>query len=320
MADRALLREILDAQLEMVCRYRADGTILFVNRAYSRSLGLEPDDLTGKSLWEFVTGEDHLHVKSELDRLTPEHPEVTIENRFEKASGTRWILWNNHALEFDEHGKWLVGQSTGIDITERKQLEEQLELLVGELNHRVKNTLMVVQAMAFQTFRGANEVSGPVRTFNQRLSAVSGAHDALSRANWTGTLMAEIVRHGILICADGDLRVSVSGPDVVMPANATVSLVMVLHELATNAMKYGALSDNKGQVAIDWSLNATGDVVSITWRESGGPVVRAPTRKGFGFRLINEAVPRQLSGKVDLTYDPDGLCCRIALPLTGGMQ
>ncbi len=319
-AELALLREILDAQLEMVCRYHADGTILFVNRAYARSLELEPEDLAGKNLWVFVTGEDRARVKAELDGLTPEHPELTIENRFETATGPRWILWNNHALEFDGHGRWLVAQSTGIDITERKQLEEQLELLVGELNHRVKNTLMVVQAMAFQTFRGAHAVSEPVMAFNQRLGAVSGAHDALSRTNWTGTEMAEIVRQGLQICDDGRARVRISGPEVIMSANATVSLVMVLHELATNALKYGALSDHKGRVDVRWSLDEGGRQVVIDWRESDGPPVHAPTRRGFGFRLINEAVPRQLSGSVDLAYAPEGLTCRIALPLMGSVQ
>lgn len=320
MSENALLREILDAQLEMVCRFRADGTILFVNRAYAHSLGQEPEELTGLNLWAHITGDDHVHVRTMLARLSRETPEQTIENRFETANGPRWMLWSNHALEFDEQGKWAVGQSTGIDITERKQLEEQLELLVGELNHRVKNTLMVVQAMAYQTFRGATGLSEPVQAFNQRLSAVSGAHDALSRTNWTGTAMAEIVRQGTIICDDGDVRVKAGGPDVVLPANATVSLVMVLHELATNAMKYGALSGDNGEVAVWWSVDEPGHQLTIDWRESGGPTVRVPTRKGFGFRLINEAVPRQLSGTVDLAYDPQGLRCRISLPLAGTVQ
>lgn len=320
MADRALLREILDAQLEMVCRYRSDGTILFVNRAYARSLEREPDELTGKNLWVFITGDDHAHVRKQLDRLTPDRPELTIENRFETAAGPRWILWGNHALEFDEHGKWAVAQSTGIDITERKQLEEQLELLVGELNHRVKNTLMVVQAMAFQTFRGAHATSEPVVAFNQRLRAVSGAHDALSRSNWIGASLSEIVRQGTIICDDGRSRVAAEGPDVVLPANATVSLVMVLHELATNAMKYGALSSEGGRVALRWTVDEVGRVLTIEWREDGGPPVCAPSRKGFGFRLINEAVPRQLSGNVALTYAPEGLRCRILLPLAESAQ
>ncbi|NLR71306.1 PAS domain S-box protein [Novosphingobium sp. ERN07] len=313
MSDKALLREILDAQLEMVCRYREDGTILFVNRAYARTLDKDPEELTGRNLWKFVTNEDHGHVSDMLNRLTPEAPELTIENRFETAGGTRWILWRNHALEFDDQGRWLVAQSTGIDITERKQLEEQMQLLVGELNHRVKNTLMVVQAMAHQSFRGAGLAAQPVAKFNDRLAALSGAHDALSRTNWTGAALAEIVRQGLLIFARDDMRLHVGGPDVLLPSSATVSLVMVLHELATNAMKYGALSAVAGSVSVTWTMDHNGHVI-IDWQESGGPEVNKPTRKGFGSRLVSDAVPRQLGGSVSLDYDPAGLRCRITVP------
>lgn len=326
MPDKALLREILDAQLEMVCRFRADGTILFVNRAYAASLGHTSEEMTGRNLWAYVTEEDHAHVNEMLEQLTPTSPEVTIENRFETAKGTRWVLWRNHALAFDVEGRWQVAQSTGIDITERKQLEEQLELLVGELNHRVKNTLMVVQAMSHQTFRGTGLPPQPVATFNNRLGALSGAHDVLSRANWAGATLAEIVHQGLLICGPDDMRLDIGGPEVLLPSNATVSLVMVLHELATNAMKYGALSTMTGTVSIQWtfepSSNATGTVM-IDWRESGGPEVTKPTRRGFGSRLVSDAVPRQLGGSVQLDYAPSGLHCRISVPgaiCVAGMQ
>lgn len=317
MSDNALLREILDAQLEMVCRFRADGTILFVNRAYARTLDREPQDLTGRNLWNYITGEDHDHVSDMLERISPDHPELTIENRFETAGGTRWTLWRNHALAFDDCGRWQVAQSTGIDITERKQLEEQLELLVGELNHRVKNTLMVVQAMAHQTFRGADSSGAPVTKFNDRLAALSGAHDALSRTSWTGASLAEIVRHGLLICGRDHSRLQIAGPDVTLPSSATVSLVMVLHELATNAMKYGALSNLNGRVSILWATDGKG-TLTIDWQERGGPPVQKPARTGFGSRLVSEAVPRQLGGNVELDYDPAGLRCRISIPGAGG--
>lgn len=319
MSDKALLREILDAQLEMVCRFRADGTILFVNRSYAKRLDLTPADLTGGDLWRFVTEEDQEHVRAMLATLTPAQPEVTIENRFETADGARWMLWHNHALEFDSAGAWSVAQSTGIDITERKRLEEQLELLVGELNHRVKNTLMVVQAMAYQTFRQASLPTSAVEVFNQRLSALSSAHDTLSRENWSGAGLADIVRQGLMICGEGNDRVVVEGPPVTLPVNATVSLVMVLHELATNAMKYGALSGDKGEVYLRWDVDDAGEWLTLTWLESDGPKVTKPTRKGFGSRLVNEAVPRQLSGKVQTDYDPDGVRCTIAIPLAGSM-
>lgn len=319
MSDTALLREILDAQLETVCRFRADGTILFVNRAYARTLDREPEELTGRNLWDFVSGDDREHVRGMLRHLSPSHPELTIENRFEAATGTRWMLWRNHALEFDQSGAWSVAQSTGIDITERRDLEDRLELLVGELNHRVKNTLMVVQAMAHQTFRGGDAPERQVSTFTNRLAALSGAHDALSRTNWAGARLSEIVRQGLLICGPDDMRVDLDGPDVLMPASSTVSLVMVLHELATNAMKYGALSGLTGRVTVRWAIQE-GGLVEIDWIESGGPTVIPPSRKGFGSRLLTEAVPRQLGGRVKLDYDATGLRCRIAVPHDGAAQ
>lgn len=317
MSDEALLREILDAQLEMVCRFRADGTILFVNRTYAQRLDLTPADLTGEDLWRFVTEEDKAHVRAMLTNLTPAQPELTIENRFETTDGTRWMLWHNHALEFDSEGSWSVAQSTGIDITERKRLEEQLELLVGELNHRVKNTLMVVQAMAYQTFRQTNLPTPAVDVFNQRLSALSSAHDTLSRENWSGAGLGDIVRQGLMICGEGNDRVVVEGAAVTLPVYATVPLVMVLHELATNAMKYGALSGDRGEVVVRWNVDADGRWLTIDWRESNGPKVSAPSRKGFGSRLVNEAVPRQLRGKVQTEYHPDGVHCTIEIPLAG---
>lgn len=319
MSDEALLREILDAQLEMVCRFRADGTILFVNQAYACRLDLTPADLTGGNLWRFVTEEDKEHVRAMLTNLTPDQPELTIENRFETVDGTRWMLWRNHAVEFDAQGRWSVAQSTGIDITERKRLEEQLQLLVGELNHRVKNTLMVVQAMAYQTFRQTNLPAPAVDVFNQRLSALSSAHDTLSRGNWSRAELGDIMRQGLMICGEGNDRVVVEGAAVTLPVYATVPLVMVLHELATNAMKYGALSGDRGEVVVCWAVDDDDKWLTIDWRESNGPKVSVPSRKGFGSRLVNEAVPRQLRGKVQTDYHPDGVHCTISIPLAGSM-
>ncbi|NML92787.1 sensor histidine kinase [Novosphingobium olei] len=315
MSDSAMLLEILDAQLEMVCRYKADGTILFVNRAYAQSLGEQPKALFGRSLWDFVSDEDRDAVQEQLGQLAPDNVETTIENRFETSSGPRWTLWRNHALEFDDAGRLLVAQSTGIDITERRVLEERNDLLIGELNHRVKNTLMVVQAMAQQTFRDVRLPTGPIETFNERLSALAGAHTMLSRANWGGNTFDEIVRQGTAICRRGTVRAA--GPQVIIPAEPTVPLIMVLHELSTNAMKYGALSVDGGWVEVDWGLDAAAGRLAMVWRELGGPSVAPPSRKGFGSRMIEGAVQRQLSGESSVDYAPHGLVCRFAFPLGG---
>ncbi|MCW1382813.1 PAS domain S-box protein [Novosphingobium sp. KCTC 2891] len=312
MQSAAVLREILDAQLEMVCRFRADGTILYANRAYAASLGELPEALAGRNLWQFIVGEDRASVQEQLDQLSPENVELTIENRFETNDGPRWTLWRNHALEFDGEGRLAVAQSTGIDITERRLLEERTALLIDELNHRVKNTLMVVQAMAQQTFRGAALPAEPVVKFNERLSALAGAHTTLSRASWAGASLEEIIRQGTAICGGAVLHLS--GPEVMVTAEPTVPLIMVMHELSTNAMKYGALSGSEGRVDVSWTVDPASGWIAIEWRERGGPRVAAPQRKGFGSRMIEGAVSRQLSGRAEVVYDPAGLVCRIAFP------
>lgn len=314
LQNAAVLREILDDQLEMVCRFHADGTILFANRAYASTMGQTPESMVGRSLWDFVLADDHGNVRADMARLTPEKTEVTIENRLDTPEGPRWTLWRNHALEFDDEGHLLVAQSTGIDITERRLLEERTSLLIEELNHRVKNTLMVVQAMAHQTFRGQDMPRDPVVKFNERLSALAAAHTALSNAAWAGAPIFDLVRQGTAICGQSG-AVRLCGPDLVIPAAPTVSLVMVLHELATNALKYGALSVDEGCVDVIWRRIEDCRRLELQWREMGGPAVVVPTRKGFGSRLIVDAVERQMQGTAEVAYASDGLVCTISFPL-----
>ena len=274
MPQSLLLREILDDQLEMVCRFRADGTIVFANRAYAASLGQEADALAGCNLWDFVTGEDRQHVEDQLALLSPDRRALTIENRLETTNGTRWVLWRNHALRFDAEGRWIEAQSTAIDITDRKRLEEQLTLVVEELNHRVKNTLMVVQALAWQTFRGVALPDGVMTAFNERLAALASAHTTLSRGGWSGASLVEALQQSLPLRAGADGRITLNGPDVTLSADMTVPLIMAVHELATNAMKYGALSSPGGSVLLTWEIEMPSRRLAMTWRERGGPVAR----------------------------------------------
>lgn len=311
--EAKLLREILDAQLELVCRFRRDGTIVYANKAYADSIGATGALLAGRSLWDFVSPHDRAHVEAQIGGLTPDNPKVQVENRFETVAGTRWTLWRNVALEFDDNGQWLVAQSSGFDITERKQLEEQRELLLDELNHRVRNTLMVVQGMAQQSFKGDNVPREQLASFNARLHALAAAHTALSDDNWTGASLTRIVREGLLIAGHTE-RASFAGPDLTLRPGAAVALVLVLHELATNAVKYGALSNPFGQIAVEWWRDPQ-DCLNLVWVESGGPTVAPPSRTGFGTRLIRSSITGPLGGEVQLDYAPGGLTCRMRFPL-----
>lgn len=318
MYNAKLLREILDAQYEMVCRFSRDGTILFVNRAYADTLSKAPAELTGRSLWNFVSAEDRSFVEEQIARLSPENRIVTIENRFDTPAGPRWVTWYNTALTFDADGNWIEAQSSGFDITERKALEEQRQLLLDELNHRVRNTLMVVQGMAYQSFKNENVPPEPLAAFNARLHALSAAHTALSRSNWTGAAIEEVVRRGLAFCGQDEGRLTVGGPEFTLRPNAAVALVLILHELATNAVKYGALSNLDGRIDLNWAVAAGGDGgnrLTLTWTESGGPAIVAPTRHGFGTRLITTSVRQQLGGEVTMSYPPEGLVCAMSMPL-----
>jgi two-component sensor histidine kinase len=185
----------------------------------------------------------------------------------------------------------------------------QQALLINELNHRVKNTLATVQSMAAMTM-GRDPSGDQARAFEGRLFALSRAHDVLTRGAWERADLAEVVKEAIGPFADGG-RIIAQGPTVTLSPQQALALSMALHELGTNASKYGSLSAPSGQVAIDWSLNGEG--LDFRWTESGGPPVAPPTRRGFGSRLLETALARELDGDVRLTFDPAGLSCRLTM-------
>ena len=207
------------------------------------------------------------------------------------------------------------------EIAARKAGEAQRELLLGELNHRVKNTLATVQSIAAQTLREGKSLSETRGDFEARLMALSHTHDLLTRTQWQGAELREIV--GLELApfqGQGAGRLHVAGADVLLEPATAVAVAMALHELATNAAKYGALSVPEGCVQVRWRTLAAVDEESsprlhLEWIESDGPRVSPPTRRGFGTRLITTGLKRQLAGEVDLAFDPDGVRCRIDIPL-----
>jgi two-component sensor histidine kinase len=205
------------------------------------------------------------------------------------------------------------------DITERKQAEEHQSLLVSELVHRVKNTLTVVQSIAGQT----RHFTAPEQfydTFAGRLAALGAAHDLLTRSEWEGAGLADVIRCGLepysgLGTAE---RWTMEGPAIWLGPNEAVTLSLAFHELTTNAAKYGALSDVNGRITVRWHLRPQGTPteVVIHWCERGGPTVAVPSRRGFGSRLLERAVAHELSGETRLHFDPAGAECRFRIPLS----
>jgi two-component sensor histidine kinase len=203
-----------------------------------------------------------------------------------------------------------------IDITDRKRHEQHRELLLNELNHRVKNTLATVQSFAMQTLRNAATLPEGRDAFEARLVALSKAHDVLTREHWEGAGMREIVRGALAAYAGAqDGRLHFEGPEIRVSPRAALTLSMALHELATNAVKYGALSNDKGRVSIDWHADRADGRFRLRWVESGGPPVTVPRRRGFGSRLIEQGVSQDLAGEARLHFDAQGVACTIEASL-----
>jgi two-component system CheB/CheR fusion protein len=197
------------------------------------------------------------------------------------------------------------------DITEKRRAEEARELLLHEIKHRVKNTLGTVQAIASQTFR-----ESPVKereSFSSRLRALSGAHDLLTKQDWDKVSAHETVTQALAPFQENRAeRITLDGPDAILNANQSLLLAMAVHELATNAVKYGALSNDNGKIRVAWKLE--GGRLTFSWRESDGPPVTPPAHRGFGTTLIERAL-RQEQGTSCIKFDPAGIDCTLEMKL-----
>jgi PAS domain S-box-containing protein len=209
-----------------------------------------------------------------------------------------------------------------LDITDRKQDEERHRLVIAELDHRLNNTLaridvLVQQSIAQHSQATAASIGALTSALTGRLSAMARAHMRLSQSNWTGASLKQLVEEELALGSEGQANVSLEGPDLAVTPQATRALAMVFHELATNAVKYGALSNDDGQVAVGWQLTGQDASVQLklVWQETGGPPVAAPKRQGFGTRLIHTVVRGELGGQLDLIFAPMGVRYEMKIPL-----
>lgn len=227
----------------------------------------------------------------------------------------RWISAIAQIERDETTGEALRLVGAHLDITDRKEAEAQLHLLMQELAHRVKNTLAMIQAIASQTLRGATSLEAANETFSARLTALARAHDLLVSGQRAHAAVADIAASVIGIQGD-PARFAIGGPELVLGPRAALALTLVLHELATNAVKYGSLSNETGQVALSWRVDEIDGAAQfrLRWQESGGPPVTAPDRRGFGSRLIERTFP-QSRGRAESAYLPGGLVFTLDAPL-----
>jgi PAS domain S-box-containing protein len=238
------------------------------------------------------------------------------EYRIEISGNVRWFDFHIEALR-DAEGAVVGLTGAAVDITERKESEAHLRLLMRELTHRSKNLLAVIQAMARQTAKHAGNVERFLQRFSERLQALARSHDLLVQESWHGASLDDLVRSQLGHYLDRkNSQVSIEGEDVQLKPEAAQSLGLALHELATNAAKYGALSRVRGRVHIAWKRRPPeqGGAIELQWTESKGPKVSGPKRRGFGSMVIEHNLARAIEAEVSLTFDPDGLKCRLIVP------
>jgi len=247
-----------------------------------------------------------------------------VEYRIVRDGAQRWVRDKAFLLPAEAtRGPRVAGLAR--DVTETKRAEQQRELLIGELNHRVKNTLALVQALAAHTRHAAVSPTDFEQAFTSRLHALGHAHDLLTQTHWKGTSLHQVIETALApfsVYGSSQSRVEVKGPQVWLNSNTAVTLTLAFHELATNAAKYGALSTNKGRVNIFWEAQPAGEPqeILLQWRESGGPVVEPPSRKGFGTMLIEKVLAYEAEGEAKLEFLQTGVVFVFRLPLSSNVQ
>jgi two-component sensor histidine kinase len=238
-----------------------------------------------------------------------------FDYRIIRDGAIRWIE-SRGFVSYDKDGQPQHVIGINIDITERKQLEDHKTALISELDHRVKNVLATVSAVASRTLETSSSMVEFVAALNGRIKSMAITQELLSTRQWQGIPLAELVHRELAPYATAS-NTHIDGPDVVLGVEAGQMLAMVFHELATNAAKFGAISVKSGSVSVRWNLGCnehSENGLSIRWEESGGPPVIQPTRSGYGSSVVRELVPYELGGTVELAHLPEGVRCNLHIP------
>ena len=279
-------------------------------------LGRSAEAMLGCTDSEILAGDGAAAIMAAKREVLATGEVRRAEIPLEDAHGIRWH--DLHIEPLRNETNEIIGLTcASVDVTERKEGEAHLRLLLRELTHRSKNLLAVIQAMARQTANHAGSTDAFLKQFGSRLQALAASHDLLVRESWYGASLGELIRSQLSSYLDGSaVQVSIEGPSIALKPEAAQSLGLALHELAINAAKFGALSVPTGRVSITWIRRETtvDNAVELDWREQLGPKVKARRKKGFGTMVIERNLARALDAKVNMDFDPDGLHCHIVIP------
>jgi PAS domain S-box-containing protein len=311
------LAAIVSSSPNAMVSQSSEGIIRTWNSAAERLFGYQASEVTGKSARMFYPDDQQSEFTDILAEVRSGNA-VHRDGQRRHKDGHLIDVSISVAPMYDDAGRVIGISSIISDIGERKAREKHIEFLMRELSHRSKNLLAVVQAIAGQTARYSDDLDEFQTRFSQRLHAMARAQDLLVARNWEGAQLTDLVRSQLApFTEDVSARIEMSGPELDLRPDAVHNLTLALHELATNAAKYGALSVPDGRVAVEWQVaDGEADVprFHMTWREHSGPPVRPPERKGFGHVVIADMVGTALRGKVDLLFEQSGLCWKLDVP------
>lgn len=310
--SEAKYRRIVSTANEGIWVLGPDALTMFVNARMAEMLGYEPQEIAGRPMTDFMFAGDMADHAARMEQRRggiKEH----YERRFMRRDGeTVWTIVSAAGMH-DEGGEFIGSFGMVTDITLRKQREEQIRFLLGEVNHRAKNMLAVVQAIARHT--AASEPEDFVPRFSDRIQALAASHDLLAQSEWRGVDIDALMRSQLAHFSDLiGARIVLDGPHLMLSPRASQSIGMAVHELATNSSKYGALSGPDGRVTVTWRLEQDDDCPGasfiLIWSERDGPPVAVPSRRGFGHKVLT-APEFELDANVQLDYAPAGLSWRM---------
>jgi PAS domain S-box-containing protein len=319
-ANERRLRELLEAVPAAIYTTDAEGRITFYNQAALELAGREPvlgsDQwcTTWKLYWPDGTPMPHDQCPMAV-ALRENRPVRGGEAIAERPDGSRVPFLPYPMPLRDGQGRLVGAINMLVDITDRKNAELRQRVLIDELNHRVKNSLATVQSLAALTAKHANDLRDFSTKFEARVFSLAKAHDLLTKRSWISVPLEGLLRDIAAPYSSGEGRLRIGGPTLDLNPRAALSLTMVLNELVTNAAKYGSLEAPSGTLSVRWEISS-GDTLAVEWLEQGGRRVNQPSRRGFGTRLIQRCIERDLDGTLDLRFEETGVRCLMAMPLS----
>lgn len=300
-----------------------ENRIIFANDSFLSLTGYERDEVLGHSFNFLMAQGTDPKALALVEAAFDGGDEHSAEVRYRRKDGSEFWAALFISPVRDESGDVVQHFASFIDLTRHKEEQVQSRMLIDELNHRVKNTLTTVQSIVAQVLRNTSDPEVIRESIESRLFALSRSHDLLTRENWEGAGLHDVVDAALQpfgVANGRSERFSVTGENVRFPPKAALALGIAFHELATNAVKYGAFSGDTGCIQIAWTIEPApeGNRLILCWREENGPPVTPPSRKGFGSRVVERGLALELGGTTQLDYRPDGVVCTINIPAPQG--